>query len=98
MTVNVVCCYSSEKPASSQQQNNSTAEQKDGSNTEEEGSSGQMTLDEYKAKMFGNRAKPQYQERVVENGPGGQWKESVVFERSENEYIPSQRVSDVFQL
>ena len=53
----------------------------------------EMTLDEYKAKMFGNRAKPQYQERIVEKGPGDQWKDSVVFERSENEYIPSQRVS-----
>ena len=90
------CCYSSEKPASSQQQDNGTAEQKETNNngTEEEVPSVvEMTLDEYKAKMYGNRAKPQYQERVVEKGLGDQWKDSVVFERSEDEYIPSQRVS-----
>ena len=53
-----------------------------------------MTLDEYKAKMVGNRTKPQYQERTVnENGSGSQWKDSVVFSRNEDEYIPSQRVS-----
>ncbi|XP_065904594.1 SERPINE1 mRNA-binding protein 1-like isoform X2 [Dysidea avara] len=84
----------SEKPASSQQQDNGTAEQKETNNngTEEEVPSVvEMTLDEYKAKMYGNRAKPQYQERVVEKGLGDQWKDSVVFERSEDEYIPSQR-------
>jgi len=53
-----------------------------------------MTLDEYKAKMVVNRSKPQYQERTVsENGSGDQWKDSVVFSRNEDEYIPSQRVS-----
>lgn len=53
-----------------------------------------MTLDEYKAKMVVNRSKPQYQERTVnENGYEDQWKDSVVFSRNEDEYIPSQRVS-----
>ena len=52
-----------------------------------------MTLDEYKAKMVVSRSKPQYQERTVnENVSGDQWKDSVVFSRNEDEYIPSQRV------
>ena len=53
-----------------------------------------MTLDEYKAKMVVNRSKPQYQERTVnDNASGEQWKDSVVFSRNEDDYIPSQRVS-----
>ena len=53
-----------------------------------------MTLDEYKAKMVVSRSKPQYQERTVnEKVSGDQWKDSVVFSRNEDEYIPSQRVS-----
>ena len=78
--------YSSEKPAAASQQ--PASEQKTEPGVVE------MTLDEYKAKMVGNRTKPQYQERTVnENGSGSQWKDSVVFSRNEDEYIPSQRVS-----
>ena len=77
---------SSEKPAAAASQQ--ISEQKTEPGVVE------MTLDEYKAKMVVNRSKPQYQERTVsENGSGDQWKDSVVFSRNEDEYIPSQRVS-----
>lgn len=80
---------SSERPAAASQQ--TVVEQK----TEPAGVV-EMTLDEYKAKMVVSRSKPQYQERVVsENGSGNQWKDSVVFSRNEDEYIPSQRVRSV---
>ena len=78
---------SSEKPAAASQQ--PASEQK----TEPEPGVVEMTLDEYKAKMVVSRSKPQYQERTVnENGSGDQWKDSIVFSRNEDEYIPSQRV------